>query len=156
MECATMAELWIPAALNYGKGEYPPLKVGYISAGTSAARWQCSQIRLTIASDMAVSNVNTTTAVTVPKEDICSGRVATELPATRASEVKEIRQMATAQAVMEESGDDLSSTITLVTPRKDYVCPAQSNFLTPVQETSMYASAELVCSMATLYKQLEL
>ena len=93
---------------------------------------------------MAVSNVNTTTAATALTEDTCSGRVAREPQATRASEVKETRQMATATAVMKESGDDLSNTITLVTPRKDYVYPAQSHFLIPMQETSLSASAELV------------
>ena len=51
--------------------------------------------------------------------------------------------MATAPAVMEESGDDLSNTITMVTPKEDYVYPAQSHFLTPMQETSLSASAEL-------------
>ena len=105
---------------------------------------------------MATSYVNTTTAVTALTEDICSSRVAREPPATRASEVKETRQMATAPAVMEESGDDPSNTITLVTPSKNYICPAPSRFLTPVQETSMYASAELVRSTASLFKQLEL
>ena len=105
---------------------------------------------------MAASNVNTKTAATALTEDICSGRVAREPPATTASEVKETRQMATAPAVMEESGDDPSNTITLVTPSKNYICPAPSKFPTPVQETSTYASAELVCSMARLYKLLEL
>ena len=47
--------------------------------------------------------------------------------------------------VMEDSGDDSSNTITLVTPRKGYVCSAPSKFLTPVQETSPPVSEELVC-----------
>ena len=49
------------------------------------------------------------------------------------------------QPATEESGDDQSTTITLVTPMKDYVCPAPSKFLRPVQEASTYASAEVVC-----------
>ena len=51
--------------------------------------------------------------------------------------------------VMEESGDDQSNTITLVTPRRDYVYPStvatdSSKFARPVQETSLHTSAELV------------
>ena len=94
---------------------------------------------------MAASNEvgkHTTTALT---EDTYSERVATEPPATGASGMKERRQLATAPAVMEDSGDDQSNTITLVTPRKDYVCSTPSHFLIPVQETSLSASAELVC-----------
>ena len=97
---------------------------------------------------MATNNeveVSTTTAATALTVDTCSGNVATELPATRARVVKERRQMATAPAVMEDSGDDQSNIITLVTPRKDYVYPAPSKFSIPVQETSLSASAELVC-----------
>ena len=95
---------------------------------------------------MAASNevgVSTTTAARAHTEDICSDRVATERPATTASEVKETKQMAPAPAVMEESGDDLSNTITLVTSRRDYVCTAPRYFLIPIQETSLSASAEL-------------
>ena len=60
-------------------------------------------------------------------------------------EEREERDQQEGRILMEESGDDLSNTITLVTPRKDYIYPAPSKFLTPVQETSSSASTELVC-----------
>ena len=48
-------------------------------------------------------------------------------------------------AAVEESGEDQSGTVTVVTPRKDHVYHLPSKFIRPVQEINMAASAELVC-----------
>ena len=49
-----------------------------------------------------------------------------------------------AMAAVMESGEDERDTITLVTPRRDYVYHIPSRFARPVQETCTEASGELV------------
>ena len=46
---------------------------------------------------------------------------------------------------VQESGEDRSGTVTVVTPRSIYVYHLPSKFATAVQEVNMGASAELVC-----------
>ena len=46
---------------------------------------------------------------------------------------------------VEESGEDCSGTVTVVTPRRIRVYQLPSKFPTAVQEVNFYASAELVC-----------
>ena len=50
-----------------------------------------------------------------------------------------------AMAAVMESGEDERETITLVTPRRDYVYHIPSRFARPVQETCTQATGELVC-----------
>ena len=89
------------------------------------------------------------TVASVPIEETYktpNSRAATELvvvAVTTKTTTEEEREQSAIPMVMEESGDDLNNTITLVTPSKDYLL--QARVLTPVQETSPSASAELVC-----------
>ena len=46
---------------------------------------------------------------------------------------------------IQESGEDHSGTVTVVTPRNIYVYHRPSKFITAVQEVNFYASAEIVC-----------
>ena len=46
---------------------------------------------------------------------------------------------------VEESGEDHSGTVTVVTPKRIHVYQLPNKFPTAVQEMDFYASAELVC-----------
>ena len=93
-------------------------------------------------------NITTTTASTPIEETYrtSSSRAMTELVVVGTMTTDKERELSATPTVMEDSGDDLSTTITLVAPRKDFICPAPSKVSTPVQETSLLASAELACS----------
>ena len=68
--------------------------------------------------------------VGIEREDTSSLRTPAELLVTEA---------------VEESGEDQSSTVTVVTPRNEYVYHLPSKFIRPIQEANIVASAELVC-----------
>ena len=74
--------------------------------------------------------VITTTVAASPMGDSYRVRATTEL---------------LAMAAVMESGEDERDTITLVTPRRDYVYHISSRFARPVQETCTEATGELVC-----------
>ena len=78
----------------------------------------------------ASTTVITTTVVASPMGDSYRVRTTTEL---------------LAMAAVMESGEDERDTITLVTPKRDYVYHIPSRFARPVQETCTEASGELVC-----------
>ena len=74
--------------------------------------------------------VITTTVIASPMGDSYKVRTTTEL---------------LAMAAVMESGEDERETITLVTPKRDYVYHIPSRFARPVQETCTEATGELVC-----------
>lgn len=67
--------------------------------------------------------------------------------------VREVRREGTSRPTpagilteaVQESGEDHSGTVTVVTPRKMHIYHRPSKFTTAVQEVNFYASSELVC-----------
>ena len=49
-----------------------------------------------------------------------------------------------AAAPVMESGEEQGETITIVTPKRDFVCHVQTEWTEPVEETCQNATAELV------------
>ena len=77
-------------------------------------------------------NVNNKIAVEIKREEtkISAGQLPAAEPLTEA---------------VEESGEDHSGTVTVVTPRNMYIFNISSKFMSAVQETNVGATAEIAC-----------
>ena len=77
-------------------------------------------------------NVNSKIAVETKRED-------TRIPGEQLPAAELLTE------AMEESGEDCSDTVTLVTPRNVFIYNIPSKFMSAVDETNMGATAEIVC-----------